>query len=59
MGKIIRHEFLGSRLVVVLLCLTGFGIPLAFFYWAECLVTVVEEVEEPNEFLARHRARTS
>ena len=59
MGKIIRHEFLGSRLLVTLLCLTGIGIPLAILHVLEALVTVEEDLEEPSKFLEMHRGKHS
>ncbi len=57
MGKIVRHEFLGSRLLVLLLCLTGIGIPLAVIYLIEGFVTVEEEVADPTAFLEAYRKR--
>jgi hypothetical protein len=51
MGQVVRHEFLGSRLYVFLLCLTVIGIPLAILYAKECTVTIVEEMENPSDFL--------
>ena len=57
MGKIIRHEFLGSRLLFFVLCITGIGIPLALIYLIELLVTVEEEVADPTAFIDAYRKR--
>lgn len=56
MGKIIRREFLGSRIVLTLLCLTGIGIPIAIIYLIEATVTIEEEVEDPSDFTEMLRA---
>ncbi|MEK7395592.1 MAG: hypothetical protein AAB116_01530 [Candidatus Poribacteria bacterium] len=56
MGKIIRREFLGSRIRVTLLCLTGIGIPIAIIYIIEATVTIEEEVEDPSDFTKMFRA---
>jgi hypothetical protein len=54
MGMIVRHEFLGSWTCVVLLSCTVIGIPLAFLYVLRTTVTVVEDMENPTEFLDAH-----
>ena len=59
MGKIIRHEFLGSRAVFFLLCITGIGIPLAVIYLIEWFVTVEEEIADPTAFIETFRAGRS
>jgi len=51
MGKIIRHEFLGSRFVLTLLCLTGIGIPVAIIYLIEATVTIEEDVDNPLSYI--------
>ena len=51
MGKVVYHEFLGSRLYVAVLCLSVVGIPVALIYLLSCTVTIVEEIEEPSEYL--------
>ncbi len=56
MGKIVRHEFLGSRILFTLLCLTGIGIPAAVVYLIESTVTIEEELDNPTEFLEAFRA---
>ena len=58
MSKIIYHEFLGSRLLVLLLCLTIIGIPVAVIYLFEWFVTVEEEVADPRAFLDKYRRRS-
>lgn len=59
MGKIIRHEFMGSKALVVILCLTGIGIPIAVIYLIECLVTIEEEIADPTAFLEEYRRRNA
>ena len=56
MGKIVRHEFLGSRFLFILLCLTGIGIPAAVLYLIKATVTIEEELDNPTEFLEAFRA---
>ncbi|MBI1930069.1 hypothetical protein HYR99_38185 [Candidatus Poribacteria bacterium] len=51
MGKIVRREFVGSRLFFFLLCISIIFIPIALIYLLEATVTVEEEVEDPTEFL--------
>jgi len=55
MGKIIRREFLGSRIILTLLCLTGIGIPVAIIYLLEATVTIEEEVDDPSDFTEKFR----
>ncbi len=55
MGKIIRLEFMGSWLIFFILCISGFGIPLAILYLITGTVTVVEEMENPSEFILAYR----
>jgi len=55
MGKIVRHEFVGSGVLFVLLCITIIGIPGAILYLIEHVVTVEEEMENPSEFLNNFR----
>jgi len=57
MGKIVYHEFLGSRLLFLLLCLSGIGLPIAVIYLLEYTVTVEESMESPSEYLASRRGR--
>lgn len=54
-GQIIRKEFIGSRILFVLLCFTILGIPAAILYLLQTMVTVIEEVEDPNEFMEQFR----
>jgi hypothetical protein len=56
MGRFVRREFLGSRVVFFLLCISGIGIPFAILYFIECLVTIEEELEEPGRFLEEWKA---
>jgi hypothetical protein len=57
MGKIVYHEFLGSRLLLTILGLSVIGIPLAVIYVLENTVTVEESVESPSEFLDKQREK--
>ena len=57
MSKIVRYEFLGSRWVFLLLCLTGIGIPLGVLYLLESLAVVHEDLQDPTEFLEQWRRR--
>jgi hypothetical protein len=59
MGKVVYREFLGSRLVFLVLCLTGIGIPIAVIYLIEGFVTVEEEVADPTGFIQAYRRRSS
>ena len=56
-GKIVYHEFLGSRLLLTILGLSVIGIPLAVIYVLENTVTVEESVESPSEFLDKQREK--
>jgi hypothetical protein len=55
MGKIVYHEFLGSRLLLTILGVSVIGIPLAVIYLLENTVTVEESLEFPSEFLDKKR----
>jgi len=59
MGRIIRHEFLGSRLLFFLLCISGIGIPIAVIYLLEGLVTIEEEVANPTGFVETFRRKNA
>jgi hypothetical protein len=56
MAKIIRHEYLGNRFLFMILCITIVGIPLAVIRLIGSTVTVVEEIDDPTEFLEAFRA---
>jgi hypothetical protein len=55
-SKIVHFEFLGSRGLLIVLCLTGIGIPLAIVYFLESLVAVHEELKNPSQFVENWRA---
>jgi len=57
MGKIVYHEYLGSRLLLTILGLSIIGIPLAVVYVLESTVTVEESVDSPGEFLEKQREK--
>jgi len=46
MDKIRRREFTGSWLWVVLLCLTGVGVPIAVIYAIQSTVEIETEVPD-------------
>jgi hypothetical protein len=56
MAKIVRHEFLGNPFVLVILCITIVGIPLAVFHFIVSTVTVEEEIDDPTGVLEAFRA---
>lgn len=51
MSKIIRREFVGSRLLFFLLCLCGITIPFAIIYLLETTVTIEDEMDDPEKFM--------
>jgi hypothetical protein len=55
MSKIIRYQFMGNWIVFTLLCLTGFGIPIAFLYALNSTVRIESELENPEELVYRYR----
>jgi len=56
-GKIIRREFVGSRPLFLLLCLLGITLPFAILYLLEGTVTIEDEIEDPEAFMAALRAK--
>ena len=55
MGKIIRREFTGSRILFWLLVVLIVTIPFAIIYLLESLVTVESQMNEPEKFMAALR----
>lgn len=55
MGKIVRREFVGSRLLFSVLFLLGITLPVAIIYLLEATVTVEDEMENPEEFMTALR----
>lgn len=55
MAKLIRREFVGSRLLFWFQCLTLVGIPLAILHLLEGTVEVEHELEDPEAFLREFR----
>jgi len=49
MDKIRRREFTGSWIWVVLICLTGIGVPIAVIYVIESTVEVETEVADGED----------
>lgn len=54
MGKLIRCEFLGNKLVLLILCI--FLFPLGIVYFLQCAVIVEEQMEKPSEFLEKWKS---
>jgi len=51
MAQIVRHQFVGNKILFIILCLIGVTIPLAVIYFIESTVTVKEEIDDPTAFL--------
>jgi hypothetical protein len=56
MGKIVRHEFVGNKWLLFLLFLFGITFPFALIYFFESLVTVVDEIDDPEKFMEVFRS---
>lgn len=56
MAKIVRREFVGSRLLLFFLFIIPLCFPFAIIYLIESTVTVEEEMENPTAFLEAFRA---
>lgn len=56
MAQIVRHEFVGNKILLIILCLIGITIPLAVIYFVESTVTVKEEIDDATTFLESFRA---
>lgn len=50
MDRIKKREFVGSQILLVLLCLTGIGIPVAVVYLINSTIETEFEVEDANAF---------
>ncbi len=57
MDRIKRREFKGSRIWVVLLCLTIIGIPIAVIHLIEGTIEIEYELDDAEAFLKQHFAR--
>jgi len=57
MSKIIRREFMGNPIIFCILCLSVIGLPVAFIYLLNGTLTIVTEVDEPEEFVKQFRNR--
>jgi hypothetical protein len=57
MDKIRRREFTGSWLWVVLLCLTGVGVPIAVIYAIQSTVEIETEVPDAEAAWEKIRRR--
>jgi hypothetical protein len=55
MSKIVRHEFVGNWVFVVILCITGVLIPIALLYAYCSTVRVETEMDNPEEFIGLYR----
>jgi len=57
MDKIVRREFRGNWLLFWVLCLTGFGLPLALLYLLTGIVEVHSTCEDAETAIEKVRAR--
>ena len=55
-SKIVRHEFVGSWVLVWVLVFTGIGIPIALIYLFYSTVRIESEMNNPEEFMSQYRA---
>jgi len=56
MARIVRREFVGSRLLLFALLVFPLAFPFGIIYLLEATVTVDEELENPQTFLDAFRA---
>ena len=54
MGKIVRYEFLGNRMLFWFMCITLIGIPMAILYLIVTTVRIEESLDDPTEFLEEY-----
>jgi hypothetical protein len=54
-SKLVRREFVGNRIILLLLFLVPFLIPLGIVYLLEGTVSVEAGIENPEEFLEAFR----
>ncbi len=55
MSKVIRREFVGNKLLFWFLVLVPFFIPFAIIYLIEATVTIEDDLEDPEKFIADFR----
>jgi len=56
MSKIVRYEFMGSRILFWLLSVSGVGIPLAILYLLNGTVRIEDDMDDPERFIAAFRS---
>ena len=56
MDRVTRCEFVGSPILLIILFLTGIGIPIALLYLMNKTVAVAQEIADANAFLAAFSA---
>jgi hypothetical protein len=57
MDKIVRREFRGNWLLFWLLCMTGFGLPLALIYLLNGTVEVHSECQDAEAVMEKIRTK--
>jgi hypothetical protein len=48
---------MGNPIIFCILCLSVIGLPVAFIYLLNGTLTIVTEVDEPEEFVKQYRNR--
>jgi hypothetical protein len=56
MATVSRYEFMGSRILFWLLCITGVGIPVAILYLINGTLRIEERVENVDQMLNEMRS---
>ncbi len=56
-NRIVRYEFMGNPLIFVLLCLTGFLLPIAVIYLVNGTLRIEHEMNDPEAFVVQYRSR--
>jgi hypothetical protein len=55
-SKLVRYEFMGSRLCFWALCITGIGVPFALLYLLDGTLRIESEMPNPEKFVSQLRA---
>ena len=56
-NRIVRYEFMGSPVILTLLCLTGILIPIAILYLVNGTLRIEHEMSDPETFVTEFRSR--
>jgi len=57
MSKLVRREFIGNRIVLLLLGISLVGIPLAILYIIDNTIEIHTEFEDPEAFLTKFKSK--